>query len=133
MTKTTVSRLSARPGVARVLVVDDHPIMRQGYSQLITLQPDLQMCGEAADVQEALRQVQTRPGDVQIGSRNIGGRRQQMPRGSFEVAAFAGQDPEHRMTQVSIHAAIGVCLRHGFDRSVTRVVGFPGFECRIGY
>lgn len=36
-----------------VLLVDDHPIVRQGLVQLIEQEPDLKVCGEAADVREA--------------------------------------------------------------------------------
>ena len=34
----------------RVLIVDDHPLMRQGLAQLVNQQPDLTVCGEAEDV-----------------------------------------------------------------------------------
>ncbi|HEU4620045.1 MAG TPA: response regulator transcription factor [Gammaproteobacteria bacterium] len=36
-----------------VFIVDDHPIVRQGLAQLIEQEPDLSVCGEAADVREA--------------------------------------------------------------------------------
>jgi DNA-binding NarL/FixJ family response regulator len=36
-----------------VFIVDDHPIVRQGLAQLIQQEPDLTVCGEAADVREA--------------------------------------------------------------------------------
>jgi DNA-binding NarL/FixJ family response regulator len=38
----------------RILVVDDHPFMRAGLSQLIDRQPDLVVCGEAGDPTQAL-------------------------------------------------------------------------------
>jgi len=38
----------------RIFVVDDHPIMRDGISQLIDQQADLEVCGEASSAQEAL-------------------------------------------------------------------------------
>ena len=31
----------------RVLIVDDHPIVRQGLRRLIEAEPDLEVCGEA--------------------------------------------------------------------------------------
>lgn len=34
----------------RVLIVDDHPIVRRGITQLIEAEPDLETCGEADDV-----------------------------------------------------------------------------------
>lgn len=45
----------------RVLVVDDHPLIRYGLNLLIDQEDDLQVCGEAADVRDtraALRQTQ---------------------------------------------------------------------------
>ncbi len=51
--------------VQRVLIVDDHPIVRQGLSQLIDQEDDLKVCGEAADVREARAALQqTRPNVV---------------------------------------------------------------------
>lgn len=42
---------------ARVLVVDDHPAMREALGSKISRQPDLEICGEAADMAEALQKV----------------------------------------------------------------------------
>jgi DNA-binding NarL/FixJ family response regulator len=38
----------------RILIVDDHPIVRQGYAQLIGDHRDLEVCGFASTEQEAL-------------------------------------------------------------------------------
>ena len=38
----------------RVMLVDDHSVMRQGLAALINAQPDLEVCGEADGVQPAL-------------------------------------------------------------------------------
>jgi DNA-binding NarL/FixJ family response regulator len=40
---------------AGVLLVDDHPIVRDGLSQLINCEPDLMVCGEAESAEEAVR------------------------------------------------------------------------------
>ena len=50
----------------RVLVVDDHPIVRQGISQLIDREADMQVCGEAADAEEALGACQSCQPDLAI-------------------------------------------------------------------
>jgi DNA-binding NarL/FixJ family response regulator len=42
---------------ARVLIVDDHPMMRDGMVTQISNEPDLAVCGEADDVVAALRLV----------------------------------------------------------------------------
>ena len=51
---------------ARVFIVDDHPVVREGLTAKLSAQPDLEVCGEAADTAEALRQIaETRP-DVAV-------------------------------------------------------------------
>lgn len=43
----------------RVLIIDDHPLVREGLSARISAQPDLQVCGEASTIEEALRLIRT--------------------------------------------------------------------------
>jgi DNA-binding NarL/FixJ family response regulator len=49
-----------------VLIVDDHPIVRQGLAQLINEEPDLQVCGQAEDAVEALQAIATLEPDLVI-------------------------------------------------------------------
>jgi DNA-binding NarL/FixJ family response regulator len=55
---------SSRP--AKVLIVDDHPAVREGLVWRISRQSDLIVCGEAPDVAEALRLVETTGPDVVV-------------------------------------------------------------------
>ena len=47
----------ARGAPARVLLADDHDVVRQGFRLVLGTQPDLEVVGEAADGQEALKQA----------------------------------------------------------------------------
>jgi NarL family two-component system response regulator LiaR len=40
-----------------VLIADDHPVVRQGLRTFLTLQPDLEVVGEAGDGEEAVAKV----------------------------------------------------------------------------
>jgi len=55
-----------KPAGARkkILIVDDHPMMRDGLVALITAQPDLAVCAQAADAAEALRAVEAHRPDL---------------------------------------------------------------------
>lgn len=59
---------SARPGdrPATILIVDDHPALCDGLGHRISAQPDLSVCGTAADVDEALEMIRDRRPDVAI-------------------------------------------------------------------
>jgi DNA-binding NarL/FixJ family response regulator len=50
----------------RILIVDDHPMMRDGLRQLIANEPDLEVAGEADDVAEALQQAEKLKPDLAI-------------------------------------------------------------------
>jgi DNA-binding NarL/FixJ family response regulator len=57
----------------RVMVVDDHPIVRQGLSQLINQEPDLMVCGQAADARMALDAIDPSQPDIVIVDVSLGG------------------------------------------------------------
>ena len=50
----------------RILIVDDHPMMRDGLRQLIANEPDFEVAGEADDVAEALEQAERLKPDLAI-------------------------------------------------------------------
>lgn len=43
--------------IAKILIVDDHPMVREGLAGRIVSEPDLEVCGEAVDVDDALQQT----------------------------------------------------------------------------
>ena len=50
----------------RVLLVDDHPIVRQGLALLIDREPDLSVCGEADGAHSAFRAITTLRPDIVV-------------------------------------------------------------------
>ena len=49
-----------------VLIVDDHPIVRQGLAQLIDQEDDLHVCGQAEDAHEAMRAIRELSPDMVV-------------------------------------------------------------------
>ncbi len=41
----------------KILIIDDHPMMREGLAQVIAREPDLTVCGEAEDARAAMEAV----------------------------------------------------------------------------
>jgi DNA-binding NarL/FixJ family response regulator len=52
--------------MSRVLIVDDHPLVRSGFVQLISDEPDLEVCGEAANENAAMQLVAAAQPDLVI-------------------------------------------------------------------
>ena len=50
----------------RVLLIDDHPLVRCGLAEVISREPDLEVCGEAGDVAEALGEVDRSQPDIAV-------------------------------------------------------------------
>lgn len=59
---TVKEKHHAAESTARIMIVDDHPALCEGLGHRISAQPDLAVCGQAADVDAALEMVrQTQP------------------------------------------------------------------------
>lgn len=54
MSENTIEASTPAAGKARILIVDDHPIVREGMALFLNLQTDLLICCEAANAEEAL-------------------------------------------------------------------------------
>jgi DNA-binding NarL/FixJ family response regulator len=63
MTRKKAEAVSAR---AKVLIVDDHPVVREGLALHLATQPDLEVCGEAEDLPRALVLLDSARPDVMI-------------------------------------------------------------------
>lgn len=60
------SGASASAGRTKVLIVDDHTIVRQGLCALLENTPDVEVVGQAADGREAIRKTETLEPDIVV-------------------------------------------------------------------
>jgi DNA-binding NarL/FixJ family response regulator len=63
---STKPQITAHPKKCRVLLVDDHPIVRQGLALLIDREPDLSVCGEAEGAHSAFHAITTLRPDIVV-------------------------------------------------------------------
>ncbi len=58
--------VSRKNGRSRVLLIDDHAILRQGLTQLINQEPDMMVCGEAEEAPKGFEAVGALKPDVAV-------------------------------------------------------------------
>ena len=83
---------------ARVLIVDDHPIVRQGLRHVIDSQSDLQVCGEAQSEREGRLAIRELSPDVVVVDVSLG-----QGDGIDLVREVRAQRPELPMLVLSMH------------------------------
>src|ERR1700690_3017424 len=81
-----------------VLVVDDHPLMRQGLALLINRQQDMQVCGEAEEAQAAMQAIAQRRPDIMILDISLNG-----PDGLELLKSIRASDPDLPVLILSMH------------------------------
>jgi DNA-binding NarL/FixJ family response regulator len=57
---------TGKPGAIRVLIVDDHMVVRMGLRSMIDTQPDMEVIGEASDGSEAVKLFQSYRPDITL-------------------------------------------------------------------
>ena len=82
----------------KVLLVDDHPIVRHGLTQLIDQAEDLEVCGEAASSAEALQLMRETDPEVVVIDISLGG-----GNGLELIKQIKAQGSDARMLVSSMH------------------------------
>ena len=89
-----------------VLLVDDHAVVRQGYRRLIEAEPDMQVCAEAEDAQQACQLAAQHEPDVGVVDLNLGGssgleaiRRMKLRQPLLRLMVFSMYDDPSHVTQ----------------------------------
>jgi two-component system NarL family response regulator len=84
--------------VIRVLVADDHLVMRLGLETLIGAEPDLRVVGMAADGRQAIEMFRQQRPDVALLDLNMPG-----VSGVTAIRTLCAEDPDARLIVLTIH------------------------------
>ncbi len=68
----TKASVATKPKRAKVLIVDDHPTMREGLIRVIEREADLQICGQTGTAREAMEIAQTAKPDLVLLDLSLG-------------------------------------------------------------
>ena len=82
----------------RVFIVEDHPVMREGYASLINAESDLQVCAEAESAEEAFDRAEVVDYDIAIVDLSLPG-----VNGVELIKRLLATDPDAQILVVSAH------------------------------
>jgi DNA-binding NarL/FixJ family response regulator len=82
----------------RIVIVDDHPIVRKGLTELINHEPDMAVCGESDTVAGALERIRVERPDVAIVDLSLGS-----ASGLQLVKDLDASQPDVRVLMLSMH------------------------------
>jgi DNA-binding NarL/FixJ family response regulator len=85
-------------GKKRILIVDDHPMMRQGLAQLIGAEADLSVCGEVENAERALDVIKPLKPDLVLADISLPGKN-----GLELIKDFQAIQPELPVLVISMH------------------------------
>jgi len=98
MATSTMIEGSRHQDKKTVLVVDDHPLMRQGLALLINQQQDMEVCGEAEEAQAAMQAIARYRPDILILDISLNG-----PDGLELLKSIRASDPGLPVLILSMH------------------------------
>ena len=113
----------------RLVLVDDHPVVREGLRTLFLEESDIELAGEARNVEEAVRLVSSRKPDVVLldlmmpGGDSIEGiRRMRALRPAPQVVVLTSFGDEGRVRAALEAGAIGYLLKDVLRDDLVRAV-----------
>lgn len=93
-----MSKKSSAQKKKQILIVDDHPMMRQGLGQLISAESDLAICGEASNAENALDLINTVKPDLVLVDISLPGKN-----GLELIKDFQALQPDLPVLVISMH------------------------------
>lgn len=120
---------SAAPEKTRVLIVDDHPVMREGLVRVLERESNVTVCGEAGDITQALKQINSTKPDLVLVDISLRGEN-----GLNLIKEIKTRDPQtsvlvHSMHDETVYAeralragANGYLMKHETTQELLRAI-----------
>ncbi len=124
-----MSKTIKQPQESAILIVDDHPLFRDALEELIRREPGWQVCGKAAEPDEAMRMVEENHPQLVIVDISLGG-----SNGIDLIKNLSGKYEDLAMLVVSMHdeslyaerairaGAMGYVMKHEPPKTVKAAI-----------
>ncbi len=112
----------------RILVADDHELVRRGMCALLRANPDWEVCGEASDGREAVDKAKQLKPDIiilDIGMPNLNGlaaTRQLSQQGNYKIIVLTIDDSDQAIREALDAGARGFVLKSDAARDLVSAV-----------
>jgi DNA-binding NarL/FixJ family response regulator len=130
MSTTTINSPRIKKTVARLLLVDDHPVVREGVRAFLMDFPDLDVVGEACTGEEALEKTRTLRPDLVLMDINLPGAisglrateqiRRELP--DIKVMVLTVHDSREYVAQITRVGAHGYLLKKAPPSDLLRAI-----------
>ena len=125
----TVNKVPQQKVKHRILIVDDHPVVRKGVSQLLDEDPDLAVSGEAENMAGALKSIKEHKLDLVLLDISLGKesgldvlRRLKARYPGLAILIFSMHDESYYAERVLRAGARGYIMKHVMAESIIQAV-----------
>jgi DNA-binding NarL/FixJ family response regulator len=112
-----------------LLIVDDHPLFRQGVVDALSLEPDMRIVAQSANGEEALEMIRTKKPTIAVLDVNLPGMNgQQITHQVFQdklptrIILMTGYDDVEQAIHAAIAGAHGYCSKDIEPQSLSRII-----------
>ncbi|HWY95447.1 MAG TPA: response regulator transcription factor [Steroidobacteraceae bacterium] len=98
-----------KPKAMRLVLIDDHPVVREGICALLSLEPDVSVVGDAGDIETGIELVRRQQPDLVICDLTMPG-----CTGGVAVRKLRQECPTTRVLVLTAHDSLE-CIRESFN------------------
>jgi two-component system, NarL family, response regulator LiaR len=113
----------------RVLLVDDHPVVRAGIKNLLSQAPDIEVVGEASDGSDALKLVEELSPDILLLDMEMPGlsgnevaQKLQLSGSSVRILALSAHDDKQYIQELLSNGAAGYLIKEEVPETIVEAV-----------